>query len=285
MAEKRMFAKSIVLSDAFLDMPASARALYFTLGMLADDDGFVGAPKSVMRQCSASPDDLTILASKRFIIPFPSGVIVIKHWKINNTLKADRYRQTEYQDELALLQVKPNKAYTEARRVLNSFVGTEVEPEWNRNGTTLEPQNSKGKDSIDKDSLKNVVDARAREADAVPPFGRVMSFLMDKVNPDPSDRIVDSVKYFLEKGLEADVIIHAMSIAIDEKKTSWSYIKAILQRYVRDGLTTMRAVLDEEKRHEAGKGGSYAAGRKEPASAPRGHGPGGSPLPSAIDEY
>lgn len=76
MAEKRMFAKSIVLTDAFLDMPMSARCLYFTLGMLADDDGFVGSPKSIMRQCGASQDDMSVLLAKRFVLAFPSGVVV-----------------------------------------------------------------------------------------------------------------------------------------------------------------------------------------------------------------
>ena len=79
MAERRMFAKTIVLSDAFLDMPLSARCLYFTLGMLADDDGFVNSPKSIMRQAGASTDDLNLLMAKRFILAFDSGVIVIKH--------------------------------------------------------------------------------------------------------------------------------------------------------------------------------------------------------------
>ena len=113
MAEKRMFAKSIVLTDAFLDMPMSARCLYFTLGMLADDDGFVGSPKSIMRQCGASQDDLMVLLSKRFVLGFDNGVIVIKHWRINNYLRNDRHIPTNYQDELATLLVDDNGAYTE----------------------------------------------------------------------------------------------------------------------------------------------------------------------------
>ena len=112
MAERRMFAKSIVLSDAFLDMPMSARCLYFTLGMFADDDGFVDSPKGIMRQCGASNDDLNVLIAKRFVILFESGVIVIKHWRINNYLRSDRYKETNYTDEKSLLEVKGNDAYT-----------------------------------------------------------------------------------------------------------------------------------------------------------------------------
>ena len=116
MAEKRMFAKSIVLTDAFLDMPMSARCLYFTLGMLADDDGFVGSPKSIMRQCGASPDDLAVLLTKRFVLGFDSGVLVIKHWRINNYLQASRHHPTNYQEELATLMLDEKGAYTEANK-------------------------------------------------------------------------------------------------------------------------------------------------------------------------
>lgn len=106
-----MFAKTIVLSDAFLDMPATARCLYFTLGMFADDDGFVSSPKGVIRQCGASEDDLKVLLAKKFLIAFESGVIVIKHWRINNYLRNDRYHTTAYRDELAMLTVDENGAY------------------------------------------------------------------------------------------------------------------------------------------------------------------------------
>ena len=112
MAERRMFAKTIVTSDAFLDMPHSARCLYFTLGMFADDDGFVNNPKSIMRQTSATVDDMNLLIAKKFVLAFDSGVIVIKHWRIHNYIQSDRYHATKYQDEKSLLGVDENKAYT-----------------------------------------------------------------------------------------------------------------------------------------------------------------------------
>ena len=113
MAERRMFAKSIVLSDAFLDMPLTARCLYFTLGMMADDDGFVSGPKAIMRQCGASQDDMAILLQKRYVLGFESGVIVIKHWRINNYLRNDRYQQTTYLEERDTLALDQKGAYTE----------------------------------------------------------------------------------------------------------------------------------------------------------------------------
>ena len=112
MAERRMFAKTIVTSDAFLDMPPTARCLYFTLGMFADDDGFVNNPKSIMRQVGSTIDDMNILIAKKFVLAFESGVIVIKHWRIHNYIQSDRYHATKYQEELDTLTLDENKSYT-----------------------------------------------------------------------------------------------------------------------------------------------------------------------------
>ena len=112
MAERRMFAKTIIDSDAFLDMPLSAQALYFHLSMRADDEGFINNPKKIQRMIGALDDDLKLLIAKRFIIPFDSGVVVIKHWRIHNYIRADRLIETNYQDEKAQLSVKENGAYT-----------------------------------------------------------------------------------------------------------------------------------------------------------------------------
>ena len=112
MAERRMFAKTIIDSDAFLDMPLSAQALYFHLSMRADDEGFINNPKKIQRMIGASDDDMKILLAKNFILEFESGVIVIKHWKIHNYIRGDRLNKTAYQEERALLTVKGNGAYT-----------------------------------------------------------------------------------------------------------------------------------------------------------------------------
>jgi len=112
MAQKRMFSQQIIDSDAFLEMPLSAQALYFHLSMRADDDGFVNNPVKIGRIINASSDDLKILLAKNFIISFQNGVIVIKHWRINNYLRKDRYTETVYLDEKAQLDVKENGSYT-----------------------------------------------------------------------------------------------------------------------------------------------------------------------------
>lgn len=112
MAERRMFAKTIIDSDAFLDMPVTARLLYYDLSMRADDDGFVNSPKKIMRMIGASQDDLSILCLRKFLIPFDNGVVVIKHWRIHNYIRGDRYKETNYKDEKALLALDENNAYT-----------------------------------------------------------------------------------------------------------------------------------------------------------------------------
>ena len=112
MAERRMFAKTIIDSDAFLDMPMSTQALYFHLSMRADDDGFLNNPKKIQRMIGATEDDLKLLIAKNFIIVFDTGVIVIKHWKIHNYIRNDRYKPTVYQEEFKKLDLKDNGSYT-----------------------------------------------------------------------------------------------------------------------------------------------------------------------------
>ena len=100
MAERRMFAKSVVLDDKFSDLPLSARVLYFTLGMEADDDGFVGAPRRAMRQCGVNKQALQVLIDAGYLRSFDGGVVYIQHWTTNNQIRKDRYRPSVYRKEL-----------------------------------------------------------------------------------------------------------------------------------------------------------------------------------------
>lgn len=113
MANRRMFSLTIVDTDAFLDMPQSSQLLYFHLSMRADDDGFVGNPKKVMRMAGVNDDDMKVLVAKRFVLVFDSGVVVIKHWKIHNYIQNDRYHETKYIEEKSALVTKENGSYTE----------------------------------------------------------------------------------------------------------------------------------------------------------------------------
>ena len=117
MAERRMFAKTIIDSDAFLDMPTTTRLLYYDLSMRADDDGFINSPKKIQRMIGASDDDLKLLLAKSFLIPFDSGIVVIKHWRIHNYIRKDTYNETKYKEEKSMLTFDENNAYTSTPRL------------------------------------------------------------------------------------------------------------------------------------------------------------------------
>jgi len=135
MAQKRMFDKTITNSDEFIEMPLSSQVLYFHLSMNADDDGFINSWKSIMRMTGTKEDDLKVLIAKQFIIPFDSGVIVIKHWRINNFLRKDRHVDTKFKKELSMLETNNNQEYV-----------------WLTNG-----QPSIDKNSIDKNIIKKEI--------------------------------------------------------------------------------------------------------------------------------
>lgn len=159
MATKRMFALTIVDSDAFLEMPTSTRLLYFDLGMRADDDGFVNSPKKILKFTGASEDDLKLLITKKFIIPFDNGVVVIKHWRINNTIRKDLYTETKYKEERASLYLDENNAYS-----------LHPPENWltikNRNGyvTSTDTQSSLDQIRLDKNSIsQSIIDSLTDE--------------------------------------------------------------------------------------------------------------------------
>jgi len=151
LAERRMFAKTIIDSDAFLDMPLSTQSLYFHLSMRADDDGFINNPKKIQRMVGASDDDLKLLVAKRFIIPFESGIVVIKHWKIHNYIRADRYKATAYQEEKSQLLLKENNAYS-----LPLPLGIPDD-------TQTETQVRLGKDRLGKDNIDYISESQEEE--------------------------------------------------------------------------------------------------------------------------
>ena len=177
MAERRMFAKTIIDSDAFLDMPLSTQALYFHLAMRADDEGFVNNPKKIQRMIGASDDDCKILASKRFILTFQSGIIVIKHWKIHNYIQSDRFKETVYLEEKTMLALDDNKAYTERIQDVS----------------TLDTQYSIGKDSIVKSSIeKKVAEAPLSSKRFVKPtLEEVKEYCLSRKNNIDAQQFID----------------------------------------------------------------------------------------------
>ena len=164
MAERRMFAKTIIDSDAFLDMPQSTQLLYFHLAMRADDDGFINNPRAIMRNTKCNEDDVKLLIAKKFIIPFESGVVVIKHWKIHNYIAKDRYKETKYKEEKSTLMLDENKAYTQTPQVPC------IQDVYN-----MDTQDRIGKDRIGKVSVDD-------EAPAPPTKAEVEAYVAERGN-------------------------------------------------------------------------------------------------------
>ena len=175
MAERRMFAKSIIDSDAFLELPLSSQALYFHFSMRADDEGFINNPKKLQRMVGASDDDYKLLIAKNFVIVFESGIIVIKHWKIHNYIRSDRLHATKYTEERAMLEVKENGTYTISSDIckveedkmsvtcqsLDGHVAVKGQTDGSHKSGTRYTEVRLGKDRIDKDSLEEKNEAYA----------------------------------------------------------------------------------------------------------------------------
>lgn len=148
MAERRMFAKTIIDSDVFLDMPLSTQALYFHLSMRADDDGFINNPKKIQRMVGCGDDDIKLLIAKNFLIPFESGVVVIKHWKIHNYIQKDRYKGTLYQQEKSMLIENNSHEYTLDTKCIQDVSNMDTQVRLGKDSIELD------KDSIEKESNK-----------------------------------------------------------------------------------------------------------------------------------
>lgn len=187
MAERRMFAKTIIDSDAFLEMPVTSQLLYFHLSMRADDDGFVNKPKSLMRMVGCKDDDLKLLFVKKFLIPFESGVVVIKHWKIHNYIRKDTYTETKYKEEKATLELDENSAY---RLTGESPLQLRDESVTSPSTQVRLGQVSTGKDSVGKDIEEAAPPTRSKRF--VPPtVDEVREYCFERGNSVDPQRFVD----------------------------------------------------------------------------------------------
>ena len=201
MAERRMFAKTIIDSDAFLDMPTSTQALYFHLGMRADDDGFINNPKKIQRLVGGGDDDLKLLIAKKFIIPFESGIVVIKHWKLHSYIQSDRYKPTVYQEEKQQLTTKDNKVYT----TLESIETSTMYPECVQVGDTGKVR--LGKVRLDKVSKEDI-------------YGEFQNV---KLTPEQYEKLTEKFPYDYQNRIED------LSIYMDSKgKTYKNHYATIL---------------------------------------------------------
>ena len=200
MAQRRMFSKKIVETDFFMEMSPTAKLLYFYLNMSADD-GFVGNPKTIKLISGATDDDLKILIAKQFIIPFDSGVIVIKDWKIHNYIQKDRYNQTQYLDEKKQLLVEENGTYTKCIQDVSS----------------LDTQVRLGKS---KDRLGKSNNTMSDKSDDVIPYSEIISYLNEKTGR--SFRTTEAHKRFIKARWNEDYKLDDFKRVVDNKVADWT---------------------------------------------------------------
>ena len=200
-AERRMFAKTIIDSDAFLDMPLSTQALYFHLSMRADDEGFVNNPKKIQRMIGAADDDAKMLIAKNFVIPFESGVVVIKHWKIHNYIRHDRLNETAYTEERSQLVLKDNGSYS---KVCQSSDGQLPD--------ICQSDDSIGKVRLGKDSIeKNAHTDEIKE---------IVSYLNEKTGSKYRPN-TDATKKHINARLDEGFTVDDFKTVIDIKTDEW----------------------------------------------------------------
>lgn len=185
MANRRMFSLDVVNTDKFMEMPLTAQALYFHLGMRADDDGFIASPRQIMKAVECKQDDMKILISKGYVIPFESGIVVIRHWKQHNYIQSDRYRKTKFLEERSHLELVENVYITDTERI--------------QNGSNVEPQYRLSKDIVrvrvrDRDSIElgDTVCTEPEESVSMPPV--ISLILNDKSLHDIFQSDIDGWK-------------------------------------------------------------------------------------------
>lgn len=220
MAERRMFAKTIIDSDAFIDMPLSTQALYFHLSMRADDDGFINNSKRIQKMIGASDDDLKLLYVKNFVIPFDTGIVVIKHWKIHNYIQKDRYKETVYLEEKSLLETKQNNGYTLKNElgIQNGYImDTQVRLELDKN-------------SIDKSKNSIEIYSPAEAEQCTIPYKEICEYLNELTNSNyrhSTKKTKDLIKARFNEGFT----LEDFKIVIDKKCFEWT--NTDMQKYLR----------------------------------------------------
>ena len=220
MAQRRMFNKTVTNNDNFLEMPDSSQNLYFHLSMNADDDGFVDNWKSIMRMTGHKEDDLKVLIAKQYVIPFESGVIVIKHWRLNNYLRSDRFTPSNYKDELKSLVLDKNNIYQ---------LDTNGIPNNNPDKIRLD------KNRLDENRLVQTTTTNNLYEIVEKNFGRPLS-------PIEIEKINDwSLSY------DEEIINYAISIATLNNKRTFNYVNGILKNWKTAGYKTLQEIKDNEE--------------------------------------
>lgn len=233
LAQRRMFSKKITDTDSFLDMPLSTQALYFHLNMGADDEGFVDNVKKIQRSIGASNDDLKVLVGKGFLIPFESGVVVIRHWRIHNYIQADRFQATIHQNEKEQLEF--DKSKIASIKPLDQCI---------QNVSKMDTQVRLGEDRLDKDRLDKVNNLYGGE-DEKKSLSQIIKSSTIKIN----DRQIQQIQEYIGlDNMTVEMIEYAIQLTEDAGAESFNYLNKILKSWKDKGLTS----LDEAKEETSG---------------------------------
>lgn len=240
MANKRMFSVDVTETDAFLDMPLTAQALYFHLGMRGDDDGFVSNPRSVMRVAGCNETDLKTLEESGYIITFRSGVIVISDWKVNNNLRNDRYKPTTFQDERSKLSETANKRY-----ILRT--GNQVDTNGIPLCNQVTPQpNVTQRNLAQRSSSDNGATAAAPRTDS--DLAKIVQYFEQVIGTFPRSAL-DKLQRW--RGIySVEIIRAAIDEAAENNVHKWRYVDGVLKGWQADEVRTLG---DVEARREARK--------------------------------
>lgn len=241
MANKRMFSIDVTETDAFLEMPLTAQALYFHLGMRGDDDGFVSNPRSIMRVAGCCESDLTMLAEAGYIISFRSGVIVISDWKVNNNLRNDRYKPTTFQDERSMLSETANKRY-----ILSNGNQVDTTGIPSDNQMTTQPnvtQRNQAQRSSSGNGTTTAADSRT-DSD----LAEIVQHFQEVIGTFPRSAL-DKLQRW--RGIySVEIIRAAIDEAAENNVRKWRYVDGVLKGWQADGVRTLG---DVEARREARK--------------------------------
>ena len=259
MADKRMMSKSVIDTDVFLDMPTSTQCLYFQLLLRADDDGFLKNAKTIMRTVGASQDDMKLLIAKQYLILFDSGTIVIKHWRIHNYIKKDRYKPTDC-EETRLIDVNDKGEYIllEPTCIQNGTTteptciqsGTVLEPSRNQVGSKMEPQvRDRVRLEIELGKSKGSVNKKIKKESALPAEvkrQKLFASYQEKIKPISGSVEGDRLSSLLDDyGL--DLCLKAIDRAVLRKRRSLRYISGILRSWQKDGYDEPKEENDDRR--------------------------------------
>ncbi|MBC2318755.1 DnaD domain-containing protein [Listeria booriae] len=253
MAQRRMFSKNITDTDAFVDMPLSSQCLYFHLNMSADDDGFVDSVKKIKRVIGASDDDLKILMAKQFLIPFDTGIVVIRDWKIHNYIRGDRYRETVHQEEKSQLSMDSSKRYTKVAEQVQPHVIPPDIP----NADQRETQVRLGKDRLGKDSIGKIsIDYEEEKTihNNNPDYSSSIA-AWEAVYGFPNAVVLKDIQEAIDEMTDSLVIeaIRRTSLEQIERKGAWRYTRAILNNWKQLKITTLEQVQQADRNWEIGQ--------------------------------